>query len=75
MENDPKKKNVLFRYGEESSFINVWFFQLIILDLIQKILASPERSGERPIRPNANTPQWGHQCNLLDNIRFPMERQ
>jgi hypothetical protein len=31
MENDPKKKNVLFRYGEESSFINVWFFQLIIL--------------------------------------------
>ena len=44
-------------------------------DLIQKILASPERSGERPIRPNANTPQWGHQCNLLDNIRFPMERQ
>ncbi|MEE2765147.1 MAG: amidohydrolase family protein [Candidatus Neomarinimicrobiota bacterium] len=43
-------------------------------DLIQKILASPERSGERLIRPNANIPQWGHQCNLLDNIRFPMER-
>ena len=44
-------------------------------DLIQKVLASPEKSGERPIRPNANTPHWRHQCNVLDHIRFPLEQQ
>ena len=44
-------------------------------NLIQKVLASPEKSGERPIRPNANTPHWRHQCNVMDHIRFPLEQQ